>query len=176
MYQNLAFLVIGAILGGVIGWLTNSYFYRKADKQAILANHPLEERTDQILYMLLQSRLENRWNKRLAETISAEGLPSDKGIPHILQFYLTNSNPKQGETVGILFRVADSEMNQNFLELTEVSSKVRIPISREGHGYYSCEITFPSNLILGLYKIEFELTDLLGKKNKQYLEFNVVSM
>jgi hypothetical protein len=178
MAQNIVFLVIGAILGGAIGWLTNSYFYRKGERQTNLTNHPLEERTDEILYMLLESRLEWRWRRRLDTTISTIEIPSDRDIPHILRFYVTNSKPKQGETVGILFRVADSEMNfpeYGNLEIIEVASKVRIPVAKEGHGYFSCEITFPNNLILGLYKIEFNLVDLAGKKNSQFLEFNVTN-
>ncbi len=170
--QNAAFLIIGA----VIGWLTNYFFYQRSDKKANLVNQPLEERTDEILLMLLQNRLEARWGKKLEERIVATEIPKDTDVPHILHFHVTASNPKQGETVGVFFRVADSGMNQGYLEVTEVSSQVRIPTTREGHGYYSCQVTFPKNLILGLYKVEFKLADSVGKKNSQFLEFDVVSV
>jgi len=169
--QNAAFFVLGA----VIGWLTNYFFYQRSERKAWLATHPLEERTDEILSMLLQNRLEARWGDKLVERIVVREIPRDTDIPHILHFYVTSLHPKQGETVGIFFRVADSGMNQEYLEVTEVSSQVRIPTTREGHGYYSCQVTFPKNLILGLYKVEFKLADSVGKQNSQFLEFDVVS-
>lgn len=172
LVQNAVFLVLGA----VIGWLTNYFFYQKADKKAWLATYPLEERTDDILLMLLHNRLEARWGSGFTENIEAMEIPADTDVPHILYFDVTNLNPRQGETVGIFFRIVDSGMNfWGHMEVTEVSSQVRVPTVREGHGYYSCQVTFPKNLILGLYKVEFKLTDSIGKQSHQFLEFDVVS-
>lgn len=39
MLQDIIFLILGAVLGGIIGWITSVYFYRKSNKeQAALYN------------------------------------------------------------------------------------------------------------------------------------------
>ena len=171
LFQNILFLILGA----VIGWLTNYFFYQRSDRKAWLATHPLEERTDQILSMLLQNRLEARWGSKLTERIDVPETINDTDIPHILQFQVTNLHPRQGETIGTFFRIEDSGMNLASLQVTEISNQVLIPTTREGHGYYSCQVTFPKNLITGLHKVEFKLVDSAGKRNTQFLEFDVIS-
>lgn len=169
MLQEIVFL----LLGGVVGWLTNAYFSKKADKNSSLQNHPLEERTDEVLFMLLENRIESRWGKPLKDVIHVTDIPKDTRTPHILRFFLTSKSLKRGEKVGILFRAADSEMNFGELKVFEVSGRVGIPAKQEGHGYFSCEVTFPDNLIPGKYSIQFDLKDFAGRENRHILSLDV---
>jgi len=169
LLQNTFFFAAGAL----VGWLTNYFFYQKSEKNAWYTNHPLEERTDKILLLLLINHLEKSWGRNLSETVTTPEIPADKDIPHILCFQVTNLHPKRGETVGILFRIADLGMNFGDLEVIESESQKIIPTVREAHGYYSCQVLIPILSEYSQCKIEFKLTDHSKKHSIYILELSI---
>jgi hypothetical protein len=163
--------LIGALIGTVVSFVVSWYFYRKAD----FPSKVTAEMTENVLLMLIQDRLSESFE--FNEEAPRTQLPKDLDVPHILHFWLSKKRVKPGESFIALFRVEDTGLNfygPNIIEVTEVESGVSFPVTRQGHGYYSCQVNCPSNATPGLHAVRFKLTDSEGKSHAQSIKVDVV--
>jgi hypothetical protein len=168
--NNFVDTLVGAVIGTIVSFVMSWYFYKKADFPARV----MGEMTENVLAMFIQSRLGQ--NFEFDEQVSKNQLPKDQDTPHIIHFWHTAEKLQQGGSAWILFRVEDTGLNfdgAKYVEVTETSSEIRFPVSREGHAYYSCKVNFPDNAIVGQHTVTLKLTDSKGKSYTQSLKFDV---
>ena len=172
--------VIGALIGTLVSFAVSWYFYKKADFPSKVAGEMIEN----VLAAIIQGKLGDHFN--FVELPPKDELPKDRDIPHITQFWFTEKTPKQGQSVLALFRVEDlgmdfgrpanapeTEIRPNIV-VTDTSSMKNLPVTREGHAYYSCKVDFPDDAVLGQHTVTFKLTDHKGKSHTQSVKFDVV--
>ena len=162
--------LVGAVIGTIVSFALSWYFYKKADFPAKVTG----EMTENILAMFVQSRLGQ--NFEFDENVSKDQLPKDLDTPHVIHFWRTAEKLQQGGSAWILFRVEDTGLNfdgAKYVEVTETSSEISFPVTREGHAYYSCKVDFPESAIVGQHTVTFKLTDKKGKSHTHSIKFDV---
>lgn len=140
--------LIGVIIGTVVSFAMSWYFYKKAD----FPSKVTAEMTENVLLILIQDRLEARLD--FEEEVLRTQVPRDLDAPHILRFWLSTRKVKPGESFLVLFRVEDKGLNflgPESVAVTEVESGVSFPVTRQGHGYYSCRVNCPSSATPGVH-------------------------
>jgi hypothetical protein len=162
--------LIGAVIGTVVSFVMSWYFYKKAD----FPSRVMGEMTENLLAMSIQSRLGGNFD--FHEEVPKDKLPKDLCTPHITQFWRTAETLQQGESILVLFRLEDTGMNfegSEKVEVTDTSSKISFPATREGQAYYSCKINFPDNTTVGQHTVTFRFTDEKRKSYTQSIKFDV---
>jgi hypothetical protein len=162
--------LVGVVIGTVVSFIMSWYFYKKAD----FLSSVTADMTENVLFMLIQDRL--GVNFGLQETVPHAHLPKDLDVPHFTRFWLSTRKVKPGDSFLVLFRVEDKGLNfpgPENAEVTESESKVSFPLTRQGHGYYSCKVNCPSHATPGLHTLTIKLTDSKGKSHVQTIRFAV---
>jgi hypothetical protein len=170
---NLVISLASLLIGGVIGFFINRYFYLK--------NKPDQ---DAILYSLHQAELARIKSKYIELFDSPKSYvrdylniaPTNPDIPHLEELRCVSNIASRGNKLLILFSVIDEGMNFSLkkgIVLTDVTTGIDIPVVLEGRGLYSCKIEIPKSAHIGTHEVVFTLTDLGGKASKQTFTYMV---
>ena len=164
--------LVGVVVGTIVSFVMSWYFFKKAD----FLSKVTADMTDNILFMLIQDRLDT--NFEIHGTVPRSDLPRDLDVPHFTFYWLSTRQVKPGDTFLVLFRIEDRGLNfpgPKNAEITESESRVSFPVTLQGHGYYSCKITCPNQATPGIHTLKVKLTDNKKKSYTQSIKFEVVA-
>lgn len=162
--------VIGAIIGAIVSIIISWYFYKKADIGTRIAS----EMTHDVLELIIKEQLGGDFEEH--ESLSKSLRPKNLDTPFINDFWYSSKTFTAGESVVVLFRVADKGMNFGSTANIEITANnLRFRAKRHGHGLFSCKIDFPQNAPTGENVINFKLVDAKGNSNSQNLAIMVTN-
>jgi hypothetical protein len=171
--QDILLTTVSLALGGLIGFLTSSYFYKKTQPFE-REMHRLSSTLEQIYF---QTKFPSIFDNTAYKKEYYTKAPKNTDIPHLWHVRCENSSVARGKNLLIIFQVRDNGNNFSLVNGTELRNNLNqynIPITYEGFAWLSATVPIPKDAPLGVHKLRFTMTD--SKKNIGTGEFEYTVM
>lgn len=174
MLTDILLTGVSLVLGGIIGFLISSYYYRKSERferEMRRMSHSLEDAFMEMKYPTIYNSPIAITKDYMAET------PKNTDIPHLITVKCETNIIPRGGTLVVLFQVRDTGINFQLTDGAQVRNSLNgynIPVRYDGFAWMSAAVLIPVDAPLGPQQLAFALKDKKGNTNLQEFGYTIV--
>ena len=163
--------LLSLILGGIIGFFTFQYFYKKTE----VFEQDMRYIVDHIRQIYMNTKYPTLFQPQSFVQKYSNQRPVDPDNPHLEEVRCETNVVPSGGTLFVLFHMVDEGRNLSLTQGVEVRNNLNlycVPITQEGFGWLSCAAKIPEDAPAGTHRLVFSFKDAIGKSNTQ--DFNYI--
>jgi hypothetical protein len=172
--SDILLTTISLILGGLIGFITSNYFYKKTQP----FEHDMRRLSNSLEQIYLQSKFPTIFDPTAFVKDYSSQAPKNTDIPHLWTIRCEKNSVHPGEKLFIFFRARDMGVNLSSINGTEVRNNLNqynVPVVNEGFGWQSATAQIPHDAPTGVYKLQFTMKDSKNNIGNGEFEYVVIA-